>query len=84
MCLASPGEILTVDESCPLRQGHVLFGGIKQRVSLLLVPEAQSGDFVLVHAGLAIARVQPGSASYSPPMASGALLDDFASEASKP
>ena len=83
MCLASPGEIITVDESCPLRQGQVLFGRIMQRVSLLFVPEAQSGDFVLVHAGLAIAKVDPLAASYTLPIASGALLDDFTSEASK-
>ena len=58
MCLAVPGRIveLVVDE--PLaRSGRVDFAGIEKQVNLAFVPEAQVGDYVLVHVGFAIARV---------------------------
>jgi len=55
MCLAIPGEIISIDESDPfLRNARVSFGGIIKEVSLAMVPEAQVGQYALVHAGLAI------------------------------
>ncbi|MBI4559125.1 MAG: HypC/HybG/HupF family hydrogenase formation chaperone [Candidatus Hydrogenedentes bacterium] len=55
MCLAIPGEIVSVDENESfLRQGQVSFGGILKTVSLALVPEARVGQYVLIHAGVAI------------------------------
>jgi len=57
MCLAVPGELLEIvsgDASC---EGRVEFGGIIKRVRLDFVPEAQPGDFVIVHAGFAISRM---------------------------
>jgi len=58
MCLAIPGEILSIDESDPLaRNARVSFGGVVKEVSLALVPEAAAGAYVLVHAGLAISVV---------------------------
>jgi len=64
MCLAVPGRILEIhDESSPLfRSGRVSFGGIVKEVSLTLVPEAESGDYVLVHVGLALSVVDEGEA----------------------
>lgn len=56
MCLAIPGEVLTIDEA-DLRMARVAFGGAVKEISLALVPEARVGDFVLVHAGFGIARV---------------------------
>ena len=41
------------------RVAEVDFGGVRQQVSLACLPEAQVGDRVLVHVGLAIARVEP-------------------------
>jgi hydrogenase expression/formation protein HypC len=41
------------------RLAEVDFGGVRQQVSLACLPEAQVGDRVLVHVGLAIARVEP-------------------------
>ena len=59
MCLAIPGEIL--DLSAPgtdaLPTGRVSFGGVTKQVCLAYVPEARVGDYVLVHAGFAIATV---------------------------
>lgn len=58
MCLAVPGEILNIEGADPLmRQGRVAFGGIVKRVNLAYVPEARAGDYVLVHAGFAIAVI---------------------------
>jgi len=55
MCLAVPGKILSIGaDNPPLRMGQVGFGGIVKEVNLALVPEARIGDFVVVHAGLAI------------------------------
>ncbi|GAA4644094.1 HypC/HybG/HupF family hydrogenase formation chaperone [Pontixanthobacter gangjinensis] len=58
MCLAIPGEVLTVSGGDPLtREGSVAFAGVTKRISLALVPDATIGDFVIVHAGFAIARL---------------------------
>ncbi len=58
MCLAIPGKISRiVDGTADMRQGRVDFGGVVKQVDLSLVPEAELGDYVLVHVGFAIARV---------------------------
>ena len=55
MCLAVPGEIESITGDDPLfRTAAVRFGGIRREVSLACTPEAVTGDWVLVHAGLAI------------------------------
>jgi len=57
VCLAIPGKILEIQESGPLRAARVQFGGIVRQVSLDFVPEAGLGDYVMVHVGFAISRV---------------------------
>ncbi|MGF6697303.1 hydrogenase expression/formation protein HypC [Paraburkholderia sp. MM5496-R1] len=58
MCLAIPGQVLSIAGDEPLlRQGRVAFAGIVKEVCLAYVPEAQPGDYVLVHAGFAIAVI---------------------------
>jgi hydrogenase expression/formation protein HypC len=58
MCLAIPGQVLNIEGDDPLmRQGRVAFAGIVKRVNLAYVPGTVVGDYVLVHAGFAIARV---------------------------
>ncbi|MBL7742324.1 MAG: HypC/HybG/HupF family hydrogenase formation chaperone [Chitinophagaceae bacterium] len=59
MCLAIPGKLLsvTVQLDDTFRQGKVSFGGIIKEVNLSMVPEANVGDYVLVHVGVAIGRV---------------------------
>ena len=55
MCLAVPGKLLSIAGDDPLtRTGKVSFGGILKAVNLTCVPEAKIGDYVIVHAGLAI------------------------------
>lgn len=63
MCLAVPGRILSITAEGDLnRSGRVDFGGVRREVSLALVPEAQVGDYVLVHVGLALSRVDEDEA----------------------
>jgi hydrogenase expression/formation protein HypC len=58
MCLGVPGEVLSIEEDAHgLRLGRARFGGVVREVSLDLVPEAQVGDYVIVHAGFAISVV---------------------------
>ncbi len=55
MCLAVPGAIRTIDASDSANPlGKIDFGGVLREVSLAYVPEAQVGDYVIVHAGFAI------------------------------
>ena len=62
MCLAIPGKILDTQEHDSLRFGRVQFGGIVRQVSLDFVPEAAVGDYVMVHVGFAISRVDAAEA----------------------
>ena len=63
MCLAVPGRITRVTGSgASDRSADVAFGGITKQVSLAFVPEAQVGDHVLVHVGVAITRVDEAEA----------------------
>lgn len=57
MCLAIPGKILDTSEQNGVRTGRVEFGGIVSRVCLEFIPEAQPGDYVIVHVGFAISKV---------------------------
>lgn len=57
MCLAIPGKILEIQEVGEMRAARVQFGGIVRQVSLSFVPEARLGEYVMVHVGFAISRV---------------------------
>ena len=58
MCLAVPGKITSIAGEDPLtRTGKIDFGGILKEVSLAYVPEANVGDYVIVHVGFALSRV---------------------------
>lgn len=57
MCLAIPGKIVTSEVSNGIRVGRVQFGGIIREACLDFVPEAGVGDYVIVHVGFAISRV---------------------------
>jgi hydrogenase expression/formation protein HypC len=63
MCLAVPGQILSTDGDDPLtRHGRIDFGGVVKAVNLAYVPEARPGQYVLVHAGFAIAVIDEAAA----------------------
>lgn len=58
MCLAIPGRVASISAEDPLtRMGKVDFGGVLKQACLACVPEAQVGDYVIVHAGFAISRL---------------------------
>jgi hydrogenase expression/formation protein HypC len=58
MCLAVPGKVLNVDGADPaFRLANVDFCGVRKTVNLAFTPEVQPGDFVLVHVGFAITRI---------------------------
>ena len=63
MCLAIPGRVLSISSSEPImRLGRVDFGGVVKDVSLAFVPEADIGDYVVVHVGYALAKIDPEEA----------------------
>jgi len=63
MCLGVPGKIVGISGGDPaMRMGRVAFGGIEKEVSLAFVPDAKVDDYVLVHVGFAITRVDEAEA----------------------
>ena len=63
MCLAVPGKILSVADGDPLmRTARVSFGGLVKEVCLAYAPEAQVGDYVIVHVGFAISVLDESAA----------------------
>ncbi|HIK10350.1 MAG TPA: HypC/HybG/HupF family hydrogenase formation chaperone [Oscillatoriaceae cyanobacterium M33_DOE_052] len=69
MCLAVPGKIVSIShhtevngDAILMRSGKVSFGGICKEVSLAYVPEAQVGDYVIVHVGFALSVVEESEA----------------------
>lgn len=57
MCLAIPGKVLSDYQQAGMRMAKVQFGGVVREACLEYVPETQVGDYVLVHVGFAISRV---------------------------
>lgn len=63
MCLSVPGEILSVDRSDVAQPtAAVRFGGITKEICLSFVPDAEPGEFVLVHVGFALSRIDEDEA----------------------
>ena len=56
MCLALPARVLALVEP---EHAVVEIGGVKKTVSIAIVPDAQVGEYVIVHVGYAIGRVDP-------------------------
>jgi len=65
MCLAVPGKIVTITDDPLLRMGDVDFGGVVKRVCLGYLPDAQVGEYVVVHVGFAIQRLDEDAARQS-------------------
>ncbi|HKK29785.1 MAG TPA: HypC/HybG/HupF family hydrogenase formation chaperone [Alphaproteobacteria bacterium] len=63
MCLAVPGRLLEITGQDLERSGRADFGGVMREVSLAFVPETAVGDYVIVHAGVAIARLDEEAAA---------------------
>ena len=63
MCLGIPGQVVSLESAGGLRMGKVQFGGVVREVCLEYVPEVALGDYVIVHAGFAISRVDEEEAA---------------------
>ena len=62
MCLGIPGRITEIRDEAGLAMGKVDFGGVRKDACLAYLPEAQLGDYVIVHVGFAISRVDEAEA----------------------
>ena len=57
MCLAIPGKVLEIDASGPLKMSKVDFGGIKKSVCVEWIEDVKVGEYVIVHVGCAISKM---------------------------
>ncbi len=63
MCLGIPGKVLELFEVNGLRMARVQFGGIVRDACLAYAPDAEVGDYVIVHVGFAISKVDEEEAA---------------------
>lgn len=57
MCLAVPGKIEKIDDSSSPKMAKVSFGGITRDVCIDFLPDIKTGEYVVVHAGFALERI---------------------------
>ena len=62
MCLAVPGRITKIEDRGGTLMSEVDFGGIRKDVCLQYIPDAQIGEYVVVHVGFALQRLDEDSA----------------------
>lgn len=62
MCLGIPGKIVEIYETGGLKMGKVDFGGVIRETCLAYVPEAQVGDYTIVHVGFALNLIDEAEA----------------------
>ena len=63
MCLAIPGKVLQKEDRERMLMGRVDFGGITREVHLDFVPEVEVGEYVIVHVGFALSRLDAAEAA---------------------
>ncbi len=57
MCLAIPGKVVSIESTVEPIMGKVSFGGIVKKVCLDWIPDVTVGEYVIVHVGFAISKV---------------------------
>ncbi len=63
MCLGVPGKVIEIQpDTLGMTMGRVNFGGIVKQACLAYTPEAEVGDYVVVHVGFAISRIDAAEA----------------------
>ena len=63
MCLAIPGQIVSIAGDDPMtRSARVSFGGVIKDINLAYLPDALVGEYVIVHAGFALSRIDEAEA----------------------
>ena len=63
MCLAIPGKVLSKEDRAGTLMGRVDFGGVTREVQLDFVPEVEVGEYVIVHVGFALSRLDAEEAA---------------------
>jgi hydrogenase expression/formation protein HypC len=63
MCLAIPGRVVEVQDVQGMKMGRADFGGIVKRVCLEYTPDVQVGEYVMVHVGFALSKVDEEEAA---------------------
>ncbi|MFJ4557219.1 HypC/HybG/HupF family hydrogenase formation chaperone [Streptomyces massasporeus] len=62
MCLAVPGKVVAIDDSAEPLTGLIDFGGVQKKACLEYVSDVQVGEYVIVHVGFALQRLDEESA----------------------
>ncbi|CAN5209751.1 HypC/HybG/HupF family hydrogenase formation chaperone [soil metagenome] len=62
MCLAVPGRVMSITETDGVTMAQVDFGGVTKEVCLAYIPDVTVGEYVIVHVGFAIQRLDEQSA----------------------
>ncbi|MFN8621127.1 MAG: HypC/HybG/HupF family hydrogenase formation chaperone [Chloroflexota bacterium] len=62
MCLGIPGKVIEVRDEGGLKMGKVDFGGVRKEACLAYEPTVEVGDYVIVHVGFAISKVDEAEA----------------------
>jgi hydrogenase expression/formation protein HypC len=62
MCLGIPGKVIEIRDDGPMLMGKIDFGGVRKEACLAYVPEVVIGDYVIVHVGFAISRLDEDEA----------------------
>ena len=62
MCLAVPGQIVSISEDRGTRMAIVSFDGIEKEICLAYLPDIEVGDYTIVHVGFAISKIDEASA----------------------
>jgi hydrogenase expression/formation protein HypC len=62
MCLGIPGKVVEINDDGPLRMGKIDFGGVRKEACLAYVPEVAIGEYVIVHVGFAISKLDEDEA----------------------
>ncbi|MEU4153497.1 HypC/HybG/HupF family hydrogenase formation chaperone [Streptomyces sp. NPDC026659] len=65
MCLAVPGKVVAIDDGADPRTGLVDFGGVRKQACLEYLPDVQVGEYVIVHVGFALQKLDEESARAS-------------------
>lgn len=62
MCLAVPGRVQSVYDQSGTLMGQVNFGGVLKEVCLVYLPESAIGDYIIVHVGFALSKIDETAA----------------------
>ncbi|MBJ7906936.1 HypC/HybG/HupF family hydrogenase formation chaperone [Streptomyces sp. NPDC004549] len=65
MCLAVPGKVVAIDDGADPRTGLIDFGGVQKQACLEYLPDVQVGEYVIVHVGFALQKLDEESARAS-------------------